>query len=740
MADIQVRIKLNAGVSGDEIQSVDFNQETNNVSKAVGSKTTKNDGQNLISWGEEGLIPIVDGYVGGANSTLSSQGGYNGFVFGVVPENKMYSVEVTLEGSNIDSVTFYGDRNANQFPTRAIVNGEYIYSDDAEWAIVFPSSSATQTITFDMWNRANYNACFTHIGVFANELVFDKGWIKSIESLSQSTGQPKDIYYGLIPSRGIVEILDRNGEIKDYIQEGILEVKDVPINVYCKDNDILHHISEDGGYSLENKSLSLTLTDKFVGLLDNQYNGKNLSSSTNAYILISDLLNSMGYGNYIDIILGEEVVVSDFEGSTSHKNLIVKEYLSKITIPYPYLEKSTYREALNKFCVLAQLNLMKKDGADIPIFVSARPIVLNKNNKIINVPKRMQFSELTKDIIVRNKINNIVCEYQKVDYDFRELGTRNIQIFDSPTSSYPIIYSTYYDKYKILGKDILIGEDSTSYNKDIEIIKNGITDVWSVSDIKLPIYRYSIVKFTINEKPNIDLQEMQFRVSASVNFIRFNKIEETTNDVTRGKFEWVDYTSSLDLDVKDSSFSDDAVISGWINPNNNSYIGENLDMKVRVNVDSIDIFVAMLESITSTTSNKVLHSIYDSYSLNISIKDINVENVKPEYVTDMTISSNELIQQNTLFNETPIRTLIENNILFDYKNGIKTGKITVCCSDYYYLDGNIAKNWSTGEILEVGDIVKNEGDETIWRITGRNFRKVGVPMIDLELQEVRVVG
>ena len=32
------------------------------------------------------------------------------------------------------------------------------------------------------------------------------------------------------------------------------------------------------------------------------------------------------------------------------------------------------------------------------------------------------------------------------------------------------------------------------------------------------------------------------------------------------------------------------------------------------------------------------------------------------------------------------------------------------------------------------------GSPMFWRVTGRNFRKVGVPMIDLELQEVRVVG
>lgn len=771
MADIKVVIQLQDTVE-DIIEQLGSSTEVNNASiqktnGTFGSLSTQNDGINMKSWanvikdsdgnvvskvvnGETittGLLSLADGYVGGANTKLIEQYGYNGYVFGAVPESKQLTVTLEVRGENIDSIIIYGDKNANQFPTKAYRDGDtndIIYSDDATWAIKFNNVASSHTITLLEWNRANYNACITYVAELKNKLYLDKSWLKSVESLSQSTGQPKEIYYGVVSSRGNLEVLDRSGEIKDYIQDGVLNTENLPINIYCNNNNILYHISMDGEYLLENMSLSLPLTDKFVGLLDNQYNGKKLSSSTNAYSLIYDILSSMGYEEYIDIILGENVVVSNFDNVISHKIFTVKEYLSNITIPYPYLEKCTYREALNKFCVLAQLNIMKKDGVEVPIFVSARPIVFNKGNNIINVPKRMQFGEIAKDIIVKNKINSAICEYQKITYDFRQIGNRNVQIFDSPTSSYPIVYSTYYDKYKILDKDISIDENSqtsTSYNKDIEIVKSGIQDIWSApSDSNLPIYRYSIVKFTINERPSIDLKELQFKVSASVNFIRFNEIKETTSNVTRGKFEWNDYTSSLFLDVKDSSFSDDEVISGWINPDNGCYAGDNLDMKVRVNDNSLDVFVALLESITSTTSNKILHSIYDSYILNISVKDIVVENSKVENSVDFIISSNELIQQNTVFNENPIRTLIENNILFDYAKGIKTSRITISCSNYYYINGEIAKDWNNGEIVEVGDIIKYEGDDTIWRVTGRNFRKVGVPMIDLELQEVRVVG
>ena len=314
MADIEVRINLNAGVDSDRIDSVDFNQETNNVSKTQSAKTTKNDGQNLISWGNvvkdsdgnivskvvngevvtTGLLSLADGYVGGANATLGEQGGYNGFVFGVVPENNEYSVQFTLTGENIDSVTFYGDKTANQFPTRAYLDGDtskYIYSDDPEWTIVFPSASSSHTVTFDMWNRVNYNACITHIGVFVNELVLDKRWIKSIESLSQSTGQPREIYYGVTPSSGSIEIIDINGEIKDYINDGILNYDKVPISIFANNKKVQDFISTSSEYQFNNVGyLNSNLSD-ILNSLDTYYSGVlhyNGGSLLNLFILVTE--------------------------------------------------------------------------------------------------------------------------------------------------------------------------------------------------------------------------------------------------------------------------------------------------------------------------------------------------------------------------------------------------------------------------------------------------------------------
>ena len=746
MADIQVRIKLNAGVDGDQINSVAFNQKTNNVSKAVGSKTTQNAGQNLISWGNvvkdsdgnvvskvingevvtTGLLSLADGYVGGANSTLSSQGGYNGFVFGVVPESKAYSVEVTLEGANIDSVTFYGDRKANQFPTRAIVNGEYIYSDDAEWTIVFPSASNTQTITFDMWNRVNYNACFTHIGIFVDELVLDKKWIKSVESLSQSTGQPKEIYYGVTPSSGSIEIIDRNSEIKDYLQDGILDISNTHIDIYCNNDEqkLISHISNDGEYLQQNKTLSLVLQDKFDLILNNKYVGRKLSAETNAYNVISSLLSDMGYNNHIDSMLGENIIVS-VDGID--EVMSVKDYLSQIVIPYPYLEESTYREALEKFCVLAQLNMIKKDGAEIPIFVSARPIIMSYY-PIIKIPQGNVFGDFKTDVVVKNKIQTVSCEYRDISYDFGEIANNTVQIFDTSSGA----SNSYSD---LNSKRVL---NNNKHNSGFVVLRERVQDTYSYTDNSLNRYYYSIIKISTAEKINIDLDYMRFKLSANVNIINPNSspIYSTTQ-------QWIEYTDEEypDIDIKDYTKTDAEIVNSWLHSRYGTFSGSNLEMIVRINQNqTADFFVAFLETIQLASNTNTVIRLIDNYSMSFSVKNISYINVNKIENADIEIKSNELLQNDTLYKGKRIIDIIQDNILNDYSNGVKTGNLTISCSDYFNLDGTLAKDWSKGEVLRVGDLLKVDKDNTIWRVTGRNFRKVGVPMIDLELQEVRVVG
>ena len=689
MADIQVRIKLNAGVDGDQINSVAFNQETNNVSKAVGSKTTKNDGQNLISWGEDGLISLADGYVGGANSTLSSQGGYNGFVFGVVPDNKMYSVEITLEGSNIDSVTFYGDKNASQFPTRAIVNGEYIYSDDAEWTIIFPTSANSQTITFDMWNRANYNACFTHIGAFTNELVLNKRSIKSVESLSQSTGQPKEIYYGFTPTSGKVEIIDVDGEIYDYVSDEILDIENLNLEIDVNGNVLASHLSNDSNYEPQSKTFSINLSSdkdsklKNVGFNETIVNENITDYSANNGISLKEILKKYVFNNTnIDEMLKEKTFVYPM-----NEEITIDQYLQIIKTNYFYCFNKTKKDILDEICMIAQIAFVYAQATGYK-FISTRKIV-QSNISCITIPKKNMFSSFSEDFIIKNKYNRVKINQPEVVHKVDSVYSKEFTIREEGQYPYDVSLmglDAQYIHFVDTNTHFIVFSDSVKYSEDLMFVFNNQNSKWSI-ELKAPT------------------------LIASNN---------TSTTVQR--------TGKIDLN---NPSKDEFVMLSNPNISHNNNIP--YDFYFRVNV----------KPYTPNPSEAGVNYWYYSMLVNLLTDTYRINSQEFVYGDgDKEISFNgNILMSNSTFldylgEKTPMPKVFSENILNDYKKGVRTASVTISCNDYYDENGNKVKNWENGEIVDVGDFVKVEGSNKIWRVSSRNFRKVGVPMIDLELQEL----
>lgn len=98
-----------------------------------------------------------------------------------------------------------------------------------------------------------------------------------------------------------------------------------------------------------------------------------------------------------------------------------------------------------------------------------------------------------------------------------------------------------------------------------------------------------------------------------------------------------------------------------------------------------------------------------------------------------------------------IEDTIKANILNDYANGIITAKQNdIACLDVYNIDGDKVLDFSQGQILKVGDIVridkdnngnsllkKPNGEPRYFQITSRTFRKRGVPSLSLQYREVK---
>ena len=748
MAKVQLKIEVNPNAETEKIGDiVNKNDNLSNV-----SLKTKNNGifivnemnstgRELLSFGEDGnLVFTQDGYLssnGKDKGQLASEQNPDMFVWGVVPSNKEYSVKLTFTNAqNLKDIVVYGDRKSNQFPTEAIIDGKkVIYSDDYRWAINLVNESDTHTIEFTKWNRGDYNACLTLMRVMLRyfEISKDSGLIE-LDSLSQSNSQPKDIYYGVVPNTGSARVNDNYGEIRDLINEEIIKNSMNNIEIFIDDKKVQHHITTDSDY--EDCKVFTMEFENSLSFLETRYAGRNLTDPMSAYSLLSEVLQTLNYtSEQIDSMLSEEIIYGDSETGS------VKSYLEKITIEYPYLESSTYRETLNKFCTLAQLNLLEDDNGNIK-FVSARPIGV-ESQPVIVIPSNRQFSKLVKDEFLKNQYNNPFVQYCKFIGEeslFGETKTANLRednggthIVEQGGNYEPLIFSDYDEIYNDIQKNPM-----SNVTKIVNYTHGQSTLPYYKVHVYLPISNENIIK---------DIENLSVSISGDKAGIETTTYTTTIGEV--GKEETVILTSnhspykttnySLMLNLKD----DENISTNLVNTHilnvvkNNKYV----EFDMLFWKDIVDLSGSLIDY-----TLYVLSSTFQLYG-----EVYRYEMVENNENSDIEISGNELIQEGTLYNGVKkIYELNKDNIIVDYTKGIKTGTISVACLDYYDTNGNKVIDWSKQEIIQVGQIVRIDkdnlgnskvnyidGEPYLWKVTGRRFRYSGVPMIDLELQEVK---
>jgi len=94
--------------------------------------------------------------------------------------------------------------------------------------------------------------------------------------------------------------------------------------------------------------------------------------------------------------------------------------------------------------------------------------------------------------------------------------------------------------------------------------------------------------------------------------------------------------------------------------------------------------------------------------------------------------------------------VVKEFVLSDYKNGVMSAnQKELACLDVYDISGNRVYDFSKGDIIKVGDVVRidrdndgnfffsrRRGHTRYWRVVGRQVSKVGVPKIALSLREI----
>lgn len=400
MARISVTLQLNEHGT-DEITSMTADVGVNNVSKAVvWGSTSRNAGFNGICIGKW--------QIGEAGYLIAQSTGYNGFLFSPTDSDGLGELELTFTGTAIDSITFYGDPSSGQWATEAILDEGTLYettafSDDYIWSIIFSEPASSHTVKFTKWERPDYNMLFTHMEIFPNTMSFDNKHIKEFTSLSQSNSDPKNVFYGVLPNSGNINIIDRDGEIRDYAVEGYLNKQTFSIVISINDKEIQHHITVDSPYYNNKNLLELDLTNS----LSQWDNIKCLGFSHDFVVTLYDTLNTMLSISGFD---EEEIEgMLDTVINIGGEDVTVKQYLERIIVEDEEIVESSLREAVDKICNIALLQVIENDNGEIK-FISARPLATQDekyNAKVI--PLKMQKSDFEYEILLSN-------EYEDVDF------------------------------------------------------------------------------------------------------------------------------------------------------------------------------------------------------------------------------------------------------------------------------------------------------------------------------------
>lgn len=619
-------------------------------------------------------------------------------------------------------------------------------------------------------------------------ITFDKTNMKSMQSLSQSTSDASTIYYGCMPSTGNIEIIDTNGTIRSYIEQGLIDTSKVELDIYINDNIIRHHVSTDSDYVEEDKSFNISLGDLLDLWSEINFTGYYYPEhSESAYEMLSNIFISYGYSqSEIDDMLSD-VTINDKLQVVSIKN-----YLNSINIEYPYLPQSTFREMIDKFCVLGQLNCYI-DITGKPKFINARPVVQSINDTIV-IPRNKQYTSFSKSVLLKNKFDAI--EINKYDVSNQLLSNEivystNIPLTNSNVyseedsdieflvrqyrtatqdrimTSYVYLNETYF-QYDILIpqfsnfnlKKVLSVYTGTDSNNDsnIKYIVNGMkktnvpSDEENSSEDEDIVYSSANVTITSYSSSIGDLVDGSASGYIEESSISDNFSEETNINESIDRDGTIEINNEYVIIISETGFGWTGSVTASASQENKSNINtatftrnENGDFlfndlifivgektqKLQGYIDTSRTGSPTTIPVTGHTTEIVADSI--EISLYGNVKEISFENVSINSdniniaKNPINITTNELVSNKTTIDGVEIVDIIKNNILNDYENGVQNGIIQLAYSDYYYNDGTKAVSTKNGEIITVGSIVKMENDNKLWKVTGVNIEKSGYP-------------
>lgn len=577
--------------------------------------------------------------------------------------------------------------------------------------------------------------------------VYNKQWINSIESTSQSTTDPATIEYGVLANSGSINLRDLDGKIRNDLESGDLPISNVETTISINDTQIQAHLTNDSNYTESDKTLSLSLTNK-LSLFDSMsYNGFPLSETPmTAYELLSDIFSKLG----VDM-------ANDVTFTTDALNALIA-----ITIPYPYIKPCSGREALNKICEIAQLSMFQSGNGKIRVISTTQK---NSTSSVYpyNVPSHYKITELNKAIVLKNKYDAIDMKATKV-VDEIDFGTL-YQTISVPTAGYetnsnnqnvqktqdsPVIGGMYYEHYgKIYIRSYYINVNITIPKKKNENKTIALSLLSGQNAKNEPNIQYSV-----SYRKNSGIASMPSNIaSSSINDITFtqtNGINENGDIPTTYTFEYLDSTGETSEQVSISqsfaNLSNNGRVNAFTQDDNNYYVSLLLLVGGKYVGLKGTRYVQDGSTISENGEYEELIPLKVEVSFYGNVREISFEDVDASTSNISTAKNpvslrhNELMQLGATWGDTSLVDKIKNNVLTDYENGIPTATIDLFCGSLSNGELSQAIDWASGEILSVGDKIKfaDDKEELVWDITGRTFTYNASPKIRLELKKLSV--
>lgn len=348
---------LKAGLESDEkgtlnlVTLADWSDKGNNISGAMDSITnTKKSirhpfifGRSILGKGDTFFAQL--GYFMGGQLSAETETREGEYLF---PE----AYSLTLTGTSISAITFSFDDLHGEYPYSMTVDGVEYFDDDPNWTILLEPKNG-HTVEITNWNTPDHPIIISGIYV---ELTLDvsKRNTQNIDFSYFDRADTNLPSYGIYSNSGSINLIDTDGEIKDYIDLDILK-SGLVVKIFLEDTltkvkqQIGQYVTDDWDYSPYTQETTVSLTD---GLQEWQ----DIMIDEIGY----DVENgkSMTFGVFYSIL--QNLTPENFKMlSLSELDEKTRNHLNSSVLVYPMLQQGSLWNAWDKFCTAMQGHIYK---------------------------------------------------------------------------------------------------------------------------------------------------------------------------------------------------------------------------------------------------------------------------------------------------------------------------------------------------------------------------------------------